>query len=155
MKIGYNEVYESYRELVVQSENVSWSRFENFLVINSILVLAWATLFVEKNGSLKEIITSAKIVMTTISIFGAITGVAWSNLGQRSRSYLNRYRDKAKAIEEHHDKKDWWEDGIPITDRPFQIHLPPKCYSSSTILLIWIPLIFSVMHLILITVTWL
>lgn len=155
MKIGYNDVYESYRELVIQSENVSWHRFENFLLINSILVLAWATIFVEMNCSLKEIITSAKIVMTTISIFGAISGIAWSNLEQRSRSYLNQYRDKAKAIEEHYDKENWWEVGIPITDRPFQIHLTPKWYSSSTILLTRIPVIFSVIHLILIAVTWL
>jgi len=155
MKIGYNDVYESYREFVVQSENISWSRFGNFLVINSILVLAWVMIFVEKNCSLKEIITSAKIVMTTISIFGALSGIAWSDLGQRSRSYLDRYRDKAKAIEEHYDKEDWWEVGIPITDRPFQIHLTPKWYSSSATLLTWMPLIFSVMHLILIAVTWL
>ena len=50
MKIGYEHIYDSYRELVIHSENISWGRFQNLLIINSILVVAWATLFHDKDA---------------------------------------------------------------------------------------------------------
>src|SRR5512145_1369640 len=98
VKIGYDRIYESYLELVIHSENISWSRFNNLLVINSILVVAWATLF--KETSIQDIIW-AKVVMTSISLLGIFTGVAWAYLGKRSRQYLDRYKEKLRAIEEH------------------------------------------------------
>ncbi len=149
MTIDKSDVYTSYRDLVIHSENISWSRFGNFLVISSILVLAWATLYRVNPRDLP-----LNIVMTAISVIGFLAGIAWSDLGHRGRSYLDQYKAKANAIEEHPDKQDWWEQGIPITDRPFQIQLTPKFYSSSTILLIGTPLLFSLLHLFLLVVTW-
>lgn len=149
MTIDKSNVYTSYRDLVIHSENISWSRFGNFLIISSILVLAWATLYRANPRDLP-----LNIVMTAISVIGFLAGIVWSDLGHRGRSYLDQYKAKAKAIEEHPDKQDWWEQGIPITDRPFQIQLTPKFYSSSTILLIGTPLLFSLLHLFLLVVTW-
>ena len=150
MKIGYEHIYASYRELVVHSENLSWGRFQNHLIINSILVVAWATLFHDKDAHLW-----VRWVMTAIAIPGILTGIAWADLGKRTRQYLDLYKAKARAIEEHHDKKDWWEDGIPITDRPFQIKVEPRCFTSSTFLLFWTPLLFSLMNFVLLLATWL
>ncbi len=150
MKIGYGDIYGSYRDLVMQSENLSWSRFQNLLIINSILVVAWATLFDAKHAHLW-----AKVVMTAISVLGILTGVTWADLGKRGRQYLDLYKVKLRAIEEHHDKKDWWEDGIPITDRPFQIEVATCRFSSSTFLLFWTPLLFALMNLTLLLATWL
>jgi len=65
------------------------------------------------------------------------------------------YKAKLEAIEEHHDKKDWWEDGIPITDRPFQVKVATCRFSSSTFLLFWTPLLFSLMNFVLLLATWL
>ena len=93
--------------------------------------------------------------MTAITIPGILTGIAWADLGKRSRQYLDLYKAKLKAIEEHHDKKDWWEDGIPITDRPFQVEVATCRFSSSTFLLFWTPLLFSLMNLVLLLATWL
>lgn len=150
MKIGYEHIYDSYRELVIQSENISWGRFQNLLIINSILVVAWATRVGEKDAH-----SWVRLVMTAITIPGILTGFAWADLGKRSRQYLDLYKAKLKAIEEHHDKKDWWEDGIPITDRPFQVEVITCRFSSSTFLLFWTPLLFSVMNLVLLLATWL
>ena len=35
MKIGYEHIYDSYRELVIHSENISRSRFQNLLIIKT------------------------------------------------------------------------------------------------------------------------
>ena len=149
MKIGYDHIYESYRELVIHSENISWSRFNNLLVINSILVVAWATLF-EHGTSI-----GAKVVMTFISFLGIFTGVAWAYLGKRSRQYLDRYKEKLQAIEEHHGKADWWEKDIPISDRPFLFEIKPDpSFSSSTSLLFRTPLYFALMNVVLLLATW-
>ncbi len=150
MKIGHNEIYQAYRDLVVHSEDVSWSRFESLLIINSILIVAWATLFAKQ----PPLSVWTKVVMTAISLLGITVGWAWSDLGRRGRQYLDQYKAKAKAIEEHHDKKDWWEEGIPITDRPFQVTVVTRRLSSSAFLLIWLPLLFSLMNVILLIATW-
>jgi len=93
--------------------------------------------------------------MTAITIPGILTGIAWANLGKRGRQYLDSYKAKLKAIEEHHDKKDWWEDGIPITDRPFQVEVATWLFRSSNFLLFCTPLLFSLMNLVLLLATWL
>lgn len=148
MVIDKRDVYRGYLDLVIHSEKISWGRFGNFLVISSILILAWAKLFAEKDDF------AAQIVMSAICFFGILIGFAWSDLGNRSRSYLDKYKAKAKAIEEHHDKSRWWEPGIPITDRPFQIQASTSCWSSSTILLTVTPLLFSVLNLVMLWATW-
>lgn len=151
MKIGYENIYESYRELIIHSENLSWSRFQNLLIINSILVVAWATLFTAISHDSNY---SAQVSMSAISILGIITGVAWAYLGKRSRQYVERYKEKLRAIEEHHDKAGWWDNDIPITDRPFQIQIASNCFSSSTFLLFWTPLLFALMNFVLLFATW-
>ena len=149
MTIGKDDVYKIYKDLVIHSEVISWNRLASFLVISSILVLAWARLFTANNLCLWQ-----KIVMTLISTFGIFAGFVWADLGERGRAYLDRYKDKAIAIETHCDKQDWWEKGIEITDRPFQINIKPKFYSSSRFLLVWVPMLFSSLHVFLVFVTW-
>jgi hypothetical protein len=150
MVIGKDDVYKFYKDLVIHSETISWNRFANFLVISSILVLAWATIFVVKSPSLCH-----KAVMSLISGFGIYAGIVWADIGDRGRKYLDQYKDKAKSIETNSNKKDWWEGGIEKTDRPFQIDIDPKRWSSSRTLLFWVPLIFSGLHVILLLATWL
>ena len=92
--------------------------------------------------------------MTTIAAFGVFMGLVWADLGRRGRAYLDAYKRKAKAIESHHDKKDWWEDRIEITDRPFQIQQETWWWSSSKWLLVCVPSLFSLLHVLLIVATW-
>jgi len=94
MQIGHETIYDSYRELVIHSENVSWNRFQNLLIINSVLVVAWATLFSSSSAPL----FSAKIAMSAISFFGMFIGVAWTFLDKRSRQYLDHYKEKLSAL---------------------------------------------------------
>ena len=149
MTIGKGDIYKIYNDLVVHSETISWNRFANFLVISSILVLSWVTVFSKIDHSLWS-----KIVMSGISVFGILAGLVGADLGARGRTYLDQYKNKAIAIETHCDKQGWWEEGIEITDRPFQVNIAPKLWSSSQALLVWVPVLFSLLHVLLIVVTW-
>jgi hypothetical protein len=148
MLIGKSDVYQAYLELVIHSEKISWGRFGNYLVLNSILILAWAKLFESKTNF------SAQVVMSAICIFGIAFGIAWSDLGKRGRTYLDEYKKKVKAIEEKAGSENWFEDGIPISDRPFQIKVPVNYWSSSTQLLSHTPYFFSVLNAIMLLATW-
>lgn len=150
MKIGYAQIYDSYRELVLHSENISWGRFQNLLLINSILVVAWAMLFHDKDAH-----RWVQFVMTAITTPGILTGIAWAGLGKRSRQYLDAYKAKLTAIEVHYDKTQWWESDIEITDRPFQIDIAPCRFTSSRFLLFWTPLLFAAVNAVLLLATWL
>ena len=151
MNIGYKEVYDIYCRLVIHSESISWQRFYNLLVINSILILAWATLF--KGDATPSKI--AKLVMTGIPFIGILTTLAWAGLGDRGRKYLDAYKEKAKRIEQDCDKQKWWKDDIEITDRPFQIHIQPAPGTSSNFLLGKGPYFFTLLYVGLIIATWL
>lgn len=151
MKRGYKDVYDIYCRLVIHSESISWQRFHNFLVINSILILAWATLFKDDATPSKI----AKLVMTGIPFIGMLTTLAWAGLGDRGRKYLDAYKEKAKRIEQDCDKQKWWEDGIEITDRPFQIHIQPVSGTSSNFLLGKGPYFFTFLYVGLVIATWL
>ncbi len=152
MKIGYKEAYDIYFRLVVHSESISWQRFHYLLVINSILILAWVTLF---KGDATPLNMVAKLVMSGILFIGILTNLAWAGLGDRGRKYLDAYKEKAKRIEQDCDKQKWWEDDIEITDRPFQIHLQPATGTSSNFLLGKGPYFFMVLFIGLVIATWL
>jgi len=145
MRIGHSDVYQIYKDLIIHSENISWSRFQCLLIINSVLVVAWATLFINTEHS-----AWAKIVMAAIALLGIVSGFAWCDLGRRGRRYLKDYQSKAKAIEK---KDDWWKAGIPFEDRPFQVEEITNLFSSSTILLTWTPLCFSAINVLLLLAT--
>jgi hypothetical protein len=89
------EVYAALVELVIHSESISWNRFYNFLMGNSILVLAWATIFANCNckGSV------VNVVLVAICVLGGLSGVAWAALGWRGRTFLHEYLALADRME--------------------------------------------------------
>jgi hypothetical protein len=149
MKIEYRDVYETYCKLLMHSEVITWQRFHFFLVINSVLLLAWVTLFRDART------LAGTLVMTAIPTIGALAAIAWADLGDRGRKYLDAFKEKAKRIEQDCDKQGWWEDGIAISDRPYQIDLSPNWYSGSRFLLSKGPYVFLLLHAGLIAATWL
>ena len=87
-------IYSSLIQMVGHSESTTWNRFYNYLMANSILILAWATLYsIEKSN------ISAKIVMSSICILGGISGPFFSCLAARGRKFLNNYVDLGCKLE--------------------------------------------------------
>ena len=135
-------------------------RFNNFLLANSIFLLAWATVFSSRQPSSSP----ARFVMALICVFGVLSGIAWAELGRCGRKFLKDYLEKVKAIEEtklgETDFSDWWD----ITDvdlnnevnkkiRPFRVEQDGPKYGTSYFLLRFGPYFFVGLHIILFIVS--
>jgi hypothetical protein len=79
-----------WENFMLQAEANSWSRFNNFLVFTSILMLAWAAIFTVTSELKRD------IVLVAISLFGFVSAVAWSLLGFNSRRYQTFYMGQAR-----------------------------------------------------------
>ncbi len=66
-----------HNEVIVQS------RLQNFLVADTILLSAWATLFSENN------IKERAIVLFVLAALSTVLSIAWAILGMRQRKFLN------------------------------------------------------------------
>jgi len=77
-----------WENFMLQAEATSWSRFYNFLMFTSILILAWATLFQQSGRD--------DFVLGAISILGLVSGIACSVLCGNSRRYQTFYMGQAR-----------------------------------------------------------
>jgi hypothetical protein len=93
--LSVKEAYPSLIQLVIHAETITWNRFYNFLMANSILVLAWATLF----ASSKADWLTGKVVLSAISLSGAVSGIAWAALSVRGRRFLFDFVSLGQLIE--------------------------------------------------------
>ncbi len=101
------DYYASLVQLVMQSETITWNRFNNFLVSSSILIVAWAAVYFGKD------FTSKTIVLIALSLMGFLAGILSALLGHRGRQYLNLYFSQAHYCEEKDDE--------PLYIKPFFI----------------------------------
>ncbi|MFH1883895.1 MAG: hypothetical protein ABIL62_14455 [Planctomycetota bacterium] len=92
--VTQKEVYPSMINLIIHAETISWSRFHNFLVFNTILILAWATIYVKAPRPYL-----AGYVMAILCVLGALSGIFWFGLGVRGRKFLKNYIDLATKFE--------------------------------------------------------
>ena len=92
-KITIKEIYSNLVQLTIHSEEIAWNRFNNFLLGNSILILAWAALL----SSADQI--SKKPVLFALCILGLISSIFWSGLGYRSRKFLIKHIAMGAYIE--------------------------------------------------------
>jgi hypothetical protein len=93
-------IYSSIVQMVIHAESITWNRFYNFLLTNSILILAWATIYVSCSNS-----QMTRILLLAICILGMIGCVFWAALGARGRKFLDIYIDMGKDMENDMEKK--------------------------------------------------
>jgi len=141
MTVTSKELYPTLVQMILHAENVSWNRFYNFLVFSTILVLAWAAVWVTSPSQ-------AKIVfLATICVLGAISGVFWAALGYRGRAFLYEYTKMAAALEA--DPTVWAQelkDHKPAS-RTIELRDSLCCsWAGSRGLLIGGPLVFAVLY---------
>jgi hypothetical protein len=87
------ELYSALVQLLTGAEATRWNRFYNYLTANSLLVLAWATLYdVPLN-------TPKTAVLVAISVIGSAGGLAWAMLGYRSTRFHDAYMRLGKHME--------------------------------------------------------
>ena len=89
------DVYPSFIQLIIHAETISWTRFYHYLVFNTILILAWATIYSAPGDPprLKVAVTAA------VCFIGALSGVFWALLGARGRKFLRKYIGVTKEFE--------------------------------------------------------
>jgi hypothetical protein len=93
--VSTNEAYLALVQLVIHAESISWNRFYNFLMANSILVLAWATISVSPDSGRP----GRKIVLAAICVFGGASGIVWAGLGARGRCFVFDFVKLGQTIE--------------------------------------------------------
>src|SRR5689334_16945598 len=87
------DLYPSLVQMITHAENISWNRFNNFLMFSTILILSWATVWVANSPQ------SRMMFLVAICILGGLSGVFWAALGYRGRSFLSAYLKMAADLE--------------------------------------------------------
>ena len=137
------ELYSVVVQLYTHFENITWGRFYNFLMANTILILAWATLFAS-DSSEKFVF---RFLLCMISFFGGATGAYWGALGYRGRQFVDKFSDIAEQLE-----NDWPNElkaQKPLaTVRAMRDDLAYG-WAGSSFILPYVPVGFSVLYLVL------
>lgn len=85
--------YQAVNQHWSHAEQVRWSILYNFLMANTILLLAWAAVF----GSA----SSAKTpVLLVLSFAGAVISVLWVTIGCRVNTFVKRYGELGELLED-------------------------------------------------------
>lgn len=88
------ELYPSLVQMIIHAETISWNRYYNFLMFNTILILAWATIYIQHPRPYL-----AQVVLATMCVIGGVSGVTWAALGYRGRKFLYEYINLAVKFE--------------------------------------------------------
>lgn len=89
-----NFAYEAYIGFAQHAEANSWTRFYNFLVFNTILILAWSTIYSQTDRQ-----AYSTFVLALFCIVGASSGFTWYALGKRGREFASFFLEKAAEFE--------------------------------------------------------
>jgi hypothetical protein len=136
------ELYPSLVQMIIHAENITWSRFNNFLMFSTILVLSWATLWTAGANA-------PHVVLVAICILGGLSGIFWAALGYRGRAFLSEYMNMAKEFEA--DSAVWPKDLEKYRQATKALTLRDSlCYSwaGSRVLLFGGPLIFTALYVV-------
>lgn len=143
-----SQIYNLLTSHVNNSEQIRWMRFNTLLVVNSILILAWAAVF-----SIKPDFAYKPILLTVLCIPGFISGILWSFLGKRSSNYLDTFYKSAKGMEEEFPNEVCQPFHL-IDDKREQSKKGLRVLTTSEWIVTWIPIIFSTLFLYLIFISW-
>jgi hypothetical protein len=92
--LAVKEAYPTWVGFVHQAEANSWNRFYVYLVFNSILILAWSTIYSQSNRP-----RCAAVVMVWMCVVGFASGPVWAWLGYRGRKHHTVFLEAAANIE--------------------------------------------------------
>jgi hypothetical protein len=126
-----------------------WTTFGNYLTVNSILLLAWATFY--KDGGPKGSEVASGVVMLVLAVLGYFSGIAWAILCSRNYQYSYEYETEERQLEQ--------ADGFLGKDEPWllsgkadKLHKRWTGFwtiSHTPALIVWMPLGFSLLYLVL------
>ena len=146
--VSVNELYVSILNLINYAESTTWTRFYNFLMGNSILILAWATIYISSSKP-----PMARSVIIAICLIGFFSGIFWAALGYRGRKILDKYIEIGKNVESNLDLWPSYLDNFKLATEMKKIRDDRNKalfkWSGSYFLLPFGPLVFSILYVIL------
>ena len=90
------DLYKATIDLIIHAENITWTRSSNFLLANSILMLAWATIFASSLWDQRK-----AVFLSLLSGLGFVLSFVWAPFSYRSRRYLKSYKDRGIELEQN------------------------------------------------------
>jgi hypothetical protein len=139
-----SDKYSSIVQLVIHAENISWNRFNNFLLTDSVLVIAWATIY-----SSGQNYCASRAIQYLICLLGVFFSISWAMLAWRSRDYVDMYFNLGRRLENGADISKIKLFQRPSCAQPYNLKL-----ISSRFLTTATPIFFAVLYLVMIVVTW-
>lgn len=140
--------YEILNSLIVHSEQTRWTRLNTLLIVDSILLVAWATIFAST-----PYFPFKPLLLTGVCIPAIIFGFLWAPLGFRSSRYLDAFHKRAYTIEEVLPESEKQPFHLSETIRQ-EVKRGIKKYTSSRSIVTWLPLVFSILFIILAASSW-
>jgi hypothetical protein len=143
-KIDIGSLYSVISNLETYSEQSRWNRLNTFLLFESIIILSWATLF-SQDGC------KPTFLLVMLSLLGTMLGPFWAVLGNRSSKYQTAMHKVAYELEDNPaidgfvSKPYHVINSIRETGCKTWIHK----LTTSAMIMIWVPLLFSVVFAIL------
>jgi hypothetical protein len=136
-----DDVYQILIKSTEFTESNSWTRFNNYLIVVSLLVLSWIQLFTKNIDKQNDAI---EMVLYMICLMGIFLGIIWAVLGWRGRKWNYDFLNMGKALENTYTDTEWPKDtprlfreNVDLRDKGFS-----KCIASRFIL-VAVPLLFS------------
>ena len=144
-EITKTDIYQSLPNLVTNAENISWARFNTFLVANSIIILAWIAIYTTKD------IEKKFILLSILASLGSIGGLFWAGLGIRGRNNVSRFLDIGKRIESQKADadKEQYKNILPFTEAIDERDKGNFSLCGSRFILSFAPIAFSIFHTVL------
>ena len=100
-KLKVQDIYGPLVELVTHGQDNKLNLFSSFLFFQSILLLAWATVWQIKQPG-------RDAILMAFSVFGIVSSVLWALIGSDYANASRGFSDVAEGFEKLH-----FEDGIP------------------------------------------
>ncbi len=135
------DVYQALVTFVTAAESISWNRFNNFLLFNSILILAWVTLYTQRSQP-----EQYAVLLSVLSALGFVSGYFWSGLGLRGRNNVSKFLSIGKNIES---ELDAWKGKGPFSHAIQLRDSGTFDLCGSIYILTFGPFVSSILHIIL------
>ena len=139
-------MYSNLIQLRIHADSITWNRFYNFLMFNTILVLSWATLYVADPRPI--------CVLIAICLFGGLSGVTWAILGYRGRRFLRELMTLASNAE--NDPTIWSSDLGNYKPTTLEVHLRDTLkypWAGTYKVLVWGPSLFTLFYVVLLVIS--